>query len=528
MLTWLSSRSASESMENPANPLGKDDDDFARSSGTDSGIRVTREKILGHPTVMACHNILTRAVARLPVHVYKREGEGKNVDTSHPADYLLRHRPDPEMSPFVFKQTLMYHALRGNAYAYVFRDGNRRPTGILPLNPEMTAPIREGGKLWYGTIIDNETRRLDASDVIHIKGLSFDGREGHDIVRILRDAFSLGLGQRKFRAIYFKNNGRPNVALEAPPEMSEQARENLIKSWKKASAGLENAHRAVLLEEGVKVHAYSSTVRDSQLIEGEEHEIVQIANIYCVPPSRVGAKTNVSYKSLEQDNQRFLDDGVDPWLVQIEEECREKLLSQNERRNDTHTIKFNRRAVVQANMRDRAAFYNLGIMGGWLNRDEVRAAEDYNPIPDGEGQEFLVPLNMGAAGMDEPPADEDDPDSQQQDNNRTAHIFQQILARDRARMIGRIGQDAHRVARKGENFLDWLDKLEEKHGRTVSEALLPSLRGLGHDDLQANTIVAEFVRSIHSELDDLSGQHSAATFPAAIEAWEAKRKRGLK
>ena len=53
-------------------------------------------------------------------------------------------------------------------------------------------------------------------------------------------------------------------------------------------------------------------------------------------------------------------------------------------------------------MTERYAAYAIGITNGFLSRDEVRAAENYNAIPGGKGKEYLVPLNMAPAGQTPP------------------------------------------------------------------------------------------------------------------------------
>lgn len=570
MLLGSGGRSNQAWLENPSNPLD-DGEAEVNTARTDAGVRVNREAILGHPAVWGAICKVSRAVGILPVDIYRYSGEDELQDKQHPLHRILSKRPDVELSPFVFKQKLTADAMGGNAYAYVWRDRDRRPLGLWPLNPELTCPVRMNNRLYYGTVlpITNEVRKLDAANVVHIKGLSFDAVEGYDVVTILRNAFALGLGQRKYRGIYFKNNGKPNVVVEAPAELDDEARNRLMASFRAAASGLENAHRAVLLEEGVKLHEYGATARDSQLLDGEEHELVQIANIYGIPPSWLGAKTNVSYKSLEQDTKLFWNNAVLPWIVQIEEELNEKLLTPEEKAADSHVIKFDRNEFEWADMQTRFAAYNLGISGGWLNRDEVRRWENLNAIPGGVGSEFLVPLNMGTATdtpsdptgdtdedddgdpvdpADQQKADDDAEEQEQQDAAKTkAHkegsndrqrrnesrqpgsresarlqVVQEIFARDVARMVGRIATAAARAAKAdASRFATWLDGIETEHGRTVADAIDPPARAMG---LDGPSMVQGFIGFVRSELLELSGQAtSGPALAEAITTWSARR-----
>ena len=91
---------------------------FGRSS---SGKVVNERTAMQTTAVYSCVRILAEAVASLPVHLYRYAGRGKERVYDHPLYYLLHDEPNPEMTSFVFRETLMSHLLIwGNAYARVF------------------------------------------------------------------------------------------------------------------------------------------------------------------------------------------------------------------------------------------------------------------------------------------------------------------------------------------------------------------------------------------------------------------------
>ena len=88
---------------------------FGRSN---AGKRVTDRTALQHIAVYACVRVLSEAIAQLPLHVYKYNDSGKERVPQHPLYFLLHDQPNPEMTSFVFRETLMSHLLiYGNAYA---------------------------------------------------------------------------------------------------------------------------------------------------------------------------------------------------------------------------------------------------------------------------------------------------------------------------------------------------------------------------------------------------------------------------
>lgn len=90
-----------------------------------SGKSVTERSAMQMTAVYACVRILSEAVAGLPLHFYRYKEDGSKemaIDTN--LYHLLHDEPNPEMSSFVFRETLMTHLLLwGNAYAQIIRNG---------------------------------------------------------------------------------------------------------------------------------------------------------------------------------------------------------------------------------------------------------------------------------------------------------------------------------------------------------------------------------------------------------------------
>ena len=103
---------------------------------THSGKRVNDRTALQHIIVYACVRVLSEAIAQLPLHVYKYTDNGKERVTKHPLYFLLHDQPNPEMTSFIFRETLMGHILiYGNAFAQIIRNGRGDVIGLYPLPP---------------------------------------------------------------------------------------------------------------------------------------------------------------------------------------------------------------------------------------------------------------------------------------------------------------------------------------------------------------------------------------------------------
>ena len=154
--------------------------------GSTSGKRVNERSSMQMTAVYSCVRILSEAVAGLPLHFYKyTDNGGKEKAADHPLYFLLHDEPNPEMTSFVFRETLMTHLLLwGNAYSQIIRNGKGEVIALYPLMPDrMTVDRDEKGQLYYSYLTGNDdaptmkgsTVNLSPSDVLHIPGLGFSG-----------------------------------------------------------------------------------------------------------------------------------------------------------------------------------------------------------------------------------------------------------------------------------------------------------------------------------------------------------------
>lgn len=478
------------SLENPTTSLADPDEwlyDALGGGKSDSGIRVNSETALTYAAVWRAVNLVAGSVAKLPCVLYRRSGVGKERAADHPAYRLLKHKASPGMHVFFFKFALMLWALlRGNGYAYIVRRGDGAPVELLPMSAAVTYPVRLNGVLFYRSRVNNQDKNIPAENVFHLRGLTKDGIEGISTITKARESLGLGMAAHKYGRIFFANNARPDVVLKHPGVLSDTASKRLSTSWSAAHGGLDKSHRPAVVEEGTEVTLLSMSNEDAQFLQTRKFEIREVANWFGVPAHKLGDDAKTSHASLEQENQSYLDEALDPWLVAFESEAWDKLLTRKEQDQDSHVIEFLRQALVRANLQARGIYYRTAVMGGWMSPDEVRSRENQNPIPDGLGDIYFRPLNMAIAGEEpapeppppeppppEPPPPEPEPDPDADAASLDAH--RRALAAVLVRMCRRLNTHADK-ARKRQDLKPWLaERMERDHRPVIIAALEPSL-----------------------------------------------------
>lgn len=119
---------------------------------TTAGQNVTERTAMQNTAVYTCVRVLAEGLAGLPLHFYQYTNNGKKQRAiKHPLYFLLHNAPNPEMTSFIFWETLMNHLLLwGNAYAQIIRDGQVNFKALYPLMPDrMDVNRAANGELYY-------------------------------------------------------------------------------------------------------------------------------------------------------------------------------------------------------------------------------------------------------------------------------------------------------------------------------------------------------------------------------------------
>ena len=171
---------------------------------SNSGKSVNERSAMQMTAVYACVRILSESIAGLPVHIYKYTDSGsKEKAIKHPLYRLIQDEPNPKMTSFVFRETLMTHLLLyGNAYAQIIRNGKGEVIALYPLMANRMSVDRDDkGHLYYqyqmqdpdAPTMKNGTVILKPSDVLHIPGLGFDGLVGYSPIAMAKNAIGLAI-----------------------------------------------------------------------------------------------------------------------------------------------------------------------------------------------------------------------------------------------------------------------------------------------------------------------------------------------
>jgi HK97 family phage portal protein len=359
-----------------------------------AGGYVNERTALQASAVLACVRVIAETIASLPLHTYERTKTGTDRAYAHPMYALLHDEPNPEMTSYTFRETTMTHLLIwGNSYSQIIRNGRGQVVGLYPLLPsKMVVDRDDTGRLMY-TYLDRKgvSIPLLPQDVLHVPGLGYDGIVGYSPIALAKNTIGLNLAAEEYGSRFFSNGATPAGALTHPATVKDPAK--LRAAWNAAYAGVANAGKVAILEEGMKFQQIAVPNADSQFLETRKFQVEEICRLYRVPPHMIGMLDKATFSNIEHQGIEFATHTVRSWAVRTEQAYNRSLFTAEEKKK--FFTGFNMDGLLRGDYKSRMEGYSIGIQNGFLCPNDVRGLENMNPIPpEQNGDKYMVNGNL--------------------------------------------------------------------------------------------------------------------------------------
>ncbi len=379
-----------------------------------SGASVNLDTAMRVSAVFACARVISEGIAQVPFKV-KRESRSdvsrhpqKQDAIDHPLFDLLHRQPNGWQTSYEFRETMALHALLAKG-AYAFKNtvalGGREPqvVELILLDPGRVTAVQNAD--WSMTYKvrgkSGDVKEFPQEAIWHLRGPSWDGFEGLDVLKIAREAVGLAISTEESHAALHAKGVRPSGTYSVDGTLSPE-QYKALKEWiTKETAGAENAGGVMLLDRGAKWVSQAMTGIDSQHLETRRYQVEEVCRYFRVLPLMIGHSDKTqTFASAEQLFLAHIVHCLMPWYERIQQSAEVNLLTKAERAAGYY-IKLSEAGLMRGAMKDTAEYLYRLTMAGIMERNEARGKLELNPL---EGlDEPLTPVNMtidpaGSAG----------------------------------------------------------------------------------------------------------------------------------
>lgn len=360
---------------------------------------VTPTNALQGADVYAAVRCLSDAAASLPLHVYRRVGEGRERVDNATAE-LLRRPDAATTTPNLIGQLMAHLNLHGNAFLGKWRGQDGSIEKLALLAPDrVQVEVRAGRPSYVVTGLQGRATRHGTEDIIHVKALSTDGLVGLSPIRQCRVALGLASDLAEHAQTFFANDATPRglLRLEHFGDASAQVAE-LREGFEGQHKGVANAHRIAVVSGEVSFSPISLPPEDAQLLESRQFSSQEIARIFRIPPWMLGVASgdSLTYANVESQSLAFTTYSLRPWLVTIES----ALSADRDLFRAGTYCEFSLDALLRSDSLTRAQVYEKALdpITGHMTRAEVRQLEN---LPE-EDEQPQTPAQVVAAMVEAP------------------------------------------------------------------------------------------------------------------------------
>lgn len=368
-------------------------------SASKSGKSVTVSDALKVAAVLACVRVISEGVAQVPFKLLRANGKNTLEARDHRLWGLLHRKPNEVTTSFAFRETLAVHAaLTGNGFAFINRNSRGEVLELINLEPGAVT-IKASDTLgvppeYVVSGRNGAPRTCSASEILHIKGPSWDGIAGMQVVRLAREAIGLAMATEESHSRLHSNGARPGGMLSVDGTLSDKQFGEL-NTWIETNyQGSDNAWKTMILDRAAKFVPMAMSGVDSQHLETRRFQLEEICRIFRVMPIMVCSQDKSStYAGAEQNFLAHVVHTLGPWFERIEQAVDCQLLTDDERKAGYY-CKLEEKGLLRGALKDTAEYlYKLAGIG-IMSRNEARELLDLNPLASLD--EPLTPINLSA------------------------------------------------------------------------------------------------------------------------------------
>jgi HK97 family phage portal protein len=266
----------------------------------------SEQAALSVSAVYACVQLISGAIASLPMHVYQRAQDGDlSRDVNSDLWWTLNEQFCPRWAAAPGWSFLVgSKLLHGDGFAEILRGPGGRISGLVPIHPDRVRVVAtpDGSRLVYEIQPDRTIERpspiatrarvLDQDDVLHVPGFGFNGLRGlSPLKHALRVTGRLAINAQDFSSRFLENMARPDYALKVPGNLTQDQVDRL-RAMLDQHKGTMAGGKPLVLEGGMGIEPLTMPLEEMQLLDTRKFQVEEIARIYGVPAWMIGHTVN--------------------------------------------------------------------------------------------------------------------------------------------------------------------------------------------------------------------------------------------
>ena len=354
---------------------------------------LSADQSLSLSAVWGCVQFISQALACAELKVLEKGPGGKRQDSSSDRVYrLFNLRPNPDTTSKALVSGWVSQAcVYGDSYIEIRRDMANRPFELYLLPSANVVPLRgaDGSLAYEYKPTVGGSRIIAGNDIIHLRGPSLYSFLGESIVTRAARSIAIAKAQDEFALAYYVNSTVLGGVLTRTGQLDAATIKATQENFESARKGASKAHKALLLPNGVTWTPIETDAQKSLVVEGRQHQTVDICRFFGVPPPLVGDLGRATWANLESLYIQVVQDCLGPWAEEMRQEIEWKCFGDA----STKWVEIDLKSRMRGDAKSRAEANQVLRRNGVINANEWREDEGLDPIGS-EGDLYVIEANM--------------------------------------------------------------------------------------------------------------------------------------
>lgn len=334
--------------------------------------------------VYSCVDAIANAVASNHYGVYKK-GKDQSEELTHPIVQLLEKPNDFQTGVDLFYLLSSHIDTHGQAFLYPVKNlGGKVVNEMYVLDPASMTIVKGENSMIGGYIFRNPKGvriPFNADEIVPIfRPNPYDQLQGVSTIEMSKRAIQADINAQNFNSAFFENGASPSGALSTENTLGKEQFERLKEQFNDEYKGVANAHKTLLLENGLKYQQVQLSQRDMDFVNQRNLTRDEILSIFKVPKTIVAITDDVNRANAETSDYVFMARVVKPRIELIFEKLNRFLLPMFA---NTQNLKIVADDCVPANA-EADLNYDKSAINVWETVNEVRQRRGLEPIDGGD------------------------------------------------------------------------------------------------------------------------------------------------
>lgn len=319
---------------------------------------------LGIPGAWRATMLIADLIGQFPWDAY----EG-NVELN-PRPALLEQPSPPDVRVTTLSSLAIDYLWHGNAIEIIAsRNAFGVPLSTLPV-PAWKVGVgrnREDGRIKYAI----GGREFDQADIIHTKGPCEPGAlRGMGVLELHLATLNIARAQQE-QASAISEHGIPTGVLKSDnPDLTPIQAAGMKSAWLNS----QKTRTVAVINSSTSFEAIAWNPEEMQMVESRRYTLHELALVFGVPPYFLGVPgASNTYTNQESEGINLLRHTMGGHIARFEQ-TRSTVFPIG------ISVKANLDVILRTDTKTRYETYRLGLDGGWLTLDEIRALENRAPL----------------------------------------------------------------------------------------------------------------------------------------------------